>query len=952
MTKQLCPDCGKPLPAEAPAGMCPSCLLRLGVRTAEPSPLEATGVPPSANPITAASEGQSPLTAEKEGTLIGRYRLLEAIGEGGFGTVWLAEQTAPVRRKVALKIIKLGMDTKEVVARFEAERQALALMDHPNIARVFDGGATDSGRPYFVMELVKGVRITDYCDAQRLSTEERIKLFMAVCQAVQHAHQKGIIHRDLKPSNVLVTEQDGLAVPKVIDFGIAKATEQVLTENSFFTRFNQILGTPAYMSPEQAGLGRLDIDTRSDIYSLGVLLYELLTGRTPFSNEALLKAGLDQVLRIIREKDPPKPSTQLSTLTQAESQSVAKRHGTAPAKLSRLMRRELDWIVMKCLEKDRARRYETAYSLARDLERYLSNEVIVARPPGTFYRIQKAIRRHRLAFTAAVTVAMVLVAGIIASNWQAARAMRAEREQARLRQMAVAEKQKAETQAARSDEVSQFLTEMLRAAGPSVAKGRDASLLRDILEGAARRVSTKLAEQPEARGDIQSAIGRTYVDIGDSAQAIPHFEQAASSYRVALGTNHCKIARALAYLGSAQSFIGKTSEGTANAASGLEIARRLNDDFCMADCLQLFVSSLSHWGRVDHTSASYLREAVALYRKPGMSKEGLVSSLKNLAIAVEDPAEGVTLAHEALLLATQQFGEQSPTTASVRFVLGQRLVNNAQLAEGEAELRKTIELWRKVFDPAHPSRSIVFRYFIWSLAVLGRWEVAVAEIETERTIFASNSYCSTLAVAVDIAHGRWHLVSSNFLAARENQTDKNETEFNEIIALAATGDHQRYRERAHEYLAWAATRKDFVSAERASKAALLIPPTGADLETAGDLADFAVTATNAPNFIAWASMTKALADYRRGRFGSAGEWAGRVLQTEAAQPGCRAAAFFIKDLALARSQQADPGRTAWRAGSENLKRFRSDIILQHWVLDDFGSARDWIIADILHHERP
>jgi ankyrin repeat protein/serine/threonine protein kinase len=366
---------------------------------------------PAAIGAGAAQETVSMLQlTEKAGTRIGRYKLLEQIGEGGFGVVWMAEQEEPVRRRVALKVIKLGMDTKEVVARFEAERQALAMMDHPHIASVFDGGATDTGRPYFVMELVKGVPITAYCDANQLSTRERLDLFMQVCQAVQHAHQKGIIHRDLKPSNILVTVKDDRAVPKVIDFGIAKATQARLTEKTIFTRLNQWIGTPAYMSPEQAGLGSLDVDTRSDIYSLGVLLYELLTGRTPFDTQKLLAAGYDAVMRTIREEEPPKPSTRLSTLGEVELNAVAAQRGSDSAKLNRLVRGDLDWIVMKCLEKNRTRRYEAANDLARDIERHLGSEPVSAAAPGLMYLASKFVRRHRprLAFAALAIVAVAL----------------------------------------------------------------------------------------------------------------------------------------------------------------------------------------------------------------------------------------------------------------------------------------------------------------------------------------------------------------------------------------------------------------------------------------------------------------------------------------------------------------------------------------------------------------
>ena len=396
------------------------------------------------------------LKPEEEGERIGNYKLLEKIGEGAFGTVWVAEQERPVRRRVALKIIKLGMDTREVIARFEQERQALAMMDHPNIAKVFDAGATEWGRPFFVMELVRGVKITEYCDRAKLTTRERLDLFIAVCHAVQHAHQKGIIHRDLKPSNILVTLHDGVPVSKVIDFGVAKAIQQQrLTDLTVYTKFEQMIGTPLYMSPEQAEMSGLDIDTRSDIYSLGVLLYELLTGRTPFDPEELMRHGLDEIRRVIREQEPQTPSMFFHTMAVDLRTNVAQHRQSDPAKLTSQLRGDLDWIIMKALEKDRTRRYETANGLAKDIERHLASEPVLARPPSARYRLERAVRRNRAAFLAGVIVLAALVAGATIATWQAMLARRAGNaaEIAKadaLRQAAIAEQASANAQAGKA----------------------------------------------------------------------------------------------------------------------------------------------------------------------------------------------------------------------------------------------------------------------------------------------------------------------------------------------------------------------------------------------------------------------------------------------------------------------------------------------------------------------
>lgn len=383
------------------------------------------------------------LGEEPIGSKIGRYKLLEKIGEGGCGVVYMAEQEEPVRRRVALKIIKLGMETKSVIARFEAERQALAMMDHPNIARVFDAGATDRGPPYFIMELVRGVPVTKYADQNRLDVRARLDLFVQVCHAIQHAHQKGIIHGDIKPSNIIVALHDGKPVPKVIDFGISKATEARLTDKLLFTAYAQLVGTPAYMSPEQAEMGGVDIDTRSDIYSLGVLLYELLTGWTPFDAKELVASGLDELRKTLREREPARPSVRLSALTAEELKRTASARQTEPARLVALLRGDLDWIVTKALEKDRARRYETANGLAMDLQRHLDHEPVVARPPSWSYRLLKLVRRNRGVFIAGSAVAAALVAGMSTSTYlllkereARQRAVAAEQQQARLRREA------------------------------------------------------------------------------------------------------------------------------------------------------------------------------------------------------------------------------------------------------------------------------------------------------------------------------------------------------------------------------------------------------------------------------------------------------------------------------------------------------------------------------------
>jgi eukaryotic-like serine/threonine-protein kinase len=509
--------------------------------------------PPRTDPHPEQTEVLDP--GERPGVVIaGRYKLLEMIGEGGMGTVWAAAQTQPVRRKVALKLIKAGMDSRSVVARFEAERQALAVMDHPNIAKVFDGGLTGTGRPFFVMEYVKGVPLSEYCETARLNIPQRLQLFVNVCQAVQHAHQKGVIHRDLKPSNILVTLLEDKPVPKVIDFGLAKAMYQPLTERTLHTAQEMVLGTAMYMSPEQAQVNNFDVDTRSDLYSLGVVLYELLTGTTPLEKQRFKEAAWDEVRRIIREEEPPRPSTRLSSSEMLPSLAAGRQMD--PARLTSLVRGELDWIVMKALEKDRTRRYATANGLALDVERYLAGEPVLAAPPSARYRMAKFVRKHRAAITTAAAMLLLLLAGVVVSTWQAVRATRAEGRaetgetlaNERLIQVD-AEKKKVEEEKRIAQSVRDFLqhkllgqadsrvqaNSLMQSGGLSVEAKADPTI-RELLDRAAKELSPETIEanfpgQPLVQAEILQTVGNTYRGVGESEKGITLLERSTALYR-------------------------------------------------------------------------------------------------------------------------------------------------------------------------------------------------------------------------------------------------------------------------------------------------------------------------------------------------------------------------------------------------------------------------------------
>jgi serine/threonine protein kinase len=515
--------------------------------------MERPALEPPVNGYEGNTHDQS--LAERPGTLIGPYKLIQQIGEGGFGVVFLAEQERPVKRRVALKVIKPGMDTRQVIARFEAERQALAMMDHPNIAKVHDAGTTENGRPYFVMELAQGVPITEYCDQCNLTTRERLELFITVCQAVQHAHQKGVIHRDIKPTNVLVALQDGQPAPKVIDFGVAKAVGQRLTEHTLTTAFAQMVGSPLYMSPEQAELSPLGVDTRSDIYSLGVMLYELLAGTTPFDKDRLHAASYDELRRIIREEEPPRPSARLSTLAADVATTVAEHRRTDARRLRQTVRGELDWIVMKCLEKDRNRRYETPNSLARDIERFLNDEPVQACPPSAIYRLRKYVRRNKvaLAFAALVLGGLVYLAY---SNVAIKR-----------------ERDAKATALADANAVSYLLQEMLSSSYPDQVKDADYKV-RELLDEFSAKMSDHLAGRPEVEAALRSVIGEAYWRLRVLDRAELNQKKVIDLRRQAFGDNDERVADSLLKYADTLADQGRFAEAESCVREALSIYQK------------------------------------------------------------------------------------------------------------------------------------------------------------------------------------------------------------------------------------------------------------------------------------------------------------------------------------------------------------------------------------------
>jgi non-specific serine/threonine protein kinase/serine/threonine-protein kinase len=639
---------------------------------------------------------------------VGPYRLIRELGFGGMGQVWLAEQTEPVRRLIALKLIRAGMFDAEVVHRFQAERQSLAIMDHPAIAKVFDAGTTPQGQPYFAMEYVAGLPITDYCDQNKLGIPERLKLFLQVCEGVQHAHQKAIIHRDLKPSNILVVEVDGKPRPRIIDFGLAKAMASSEPGHTLFTHQGAFLGTPGYISPEQADPNVQDIDTRADVYSLGVLLYELLTGLLPFDTTDWKKQKLDEMLRQLRESDPRRPSSKVNANRNASPAHAAAR-GVDPRHLVKLLRGDLDWIVMKALEKDRERRYGSAFELAADVERHLENRPVVARPVSTVYRFRKYIRRNRASLAVVTGIFILLIAFAIAQAIQLRRITR-ERD--------------------RADRITGFMTNMFEVSDPSEARGNTVTA-REILDKSSKEIETSLAQDPQAQAQMMEVMGEVYESLGLYGRAHVLLKQAVETRRRVLGAEHPDTLKSMAELAATLHEEGQEVESEKLHRETLVLRQKVlgpRDKATLASMVNL-ASALSRQGRFAEAEKMEREACILSSQTRGPENEDTLTCMSNLANTLSNEhkySDAEPLRRASLEVRTRIFGPDSPDTLISMANLADTLYWEGHYAEAESLGRQTIDIQRRVLGPEHPMTLIVMYNLASALNKEGRYVDAEA----------------------------------------------------------------------------------------------------------------------------------------------------------------------------------------------------------------------------------
>ena len=656
--------------------------------------------------------------------IIGQYRIVQRIGEGGMGEVFEAEQTEPIRRRVALKIIKWGMDTKQVVARFESERQALALMDHPHIAKVFDAGATEQGRPYFVMEYVKGVPITEYCDKHRLSNRKRLELFVKVCEGIQHAHQKGIIHRDIKASNVLVTIQDNRPVPKIIDFGVAKATAQRLTEKSVFTEMGQLIGTPEYMSPEQAEMTGLDIDTRSDVYSLGVLLYELIVGVLPFEFADFRSAGFDEIRKRIREVEPPKPSTRLTT-PGFDTVHASKSRQTDLSTLTKQLKGELDWITMKAMAKDRTQRYASASELAADVQRYLQHEPVTAGPPSAMYRLRKYVRRHKVGVAAGALVVAVLIAGITGTTIGLLKAVKAEK--------------KAKEEAETAQRVSDFLVGLFEVSDPSEARGNTITA-REILDEGAGKIESELQDQPRIQSRLMETMGRVYRNLGLYDAAAPILEKSLSLKRRVYGEEHLEVAAGLHTLGVLYDTQGKYREAESFFRRSLEIKEKILEQDHPEVAKSLNSIAVVNWNQGKYSEAeSLFQRSLAIKEKAlGPDDPDVGNTLTNLGVLYHLQSQyekAEPFFKRALAISEKEQGEDHPDVAASLNNLGSLYEDMGKPEEAEPLHERALAIWEKALGPEHSDVGIALHNLANLYRNQRKYDKAESYYESSESIF-------------------------------------------------------------------------------------------------------------------------------------------------------------------------------------------------------------------------